>query len=1145
MSVPAAGSTTESKGAPRSSGVRASAVRAPLLQRECSCAPGSGGCDACKKKPTAADAANAAKLQRFGAPAPRTATAPPVVNSVLNSPGQPLDASARSFMEPRFGQNFGGVRVHTDPQAAESARSVDAHAYTVGQHIVFDSGKYDPHSASGQRLLAHELAHTVQQRNAGPPPSVLALRETPEYNHLENEANSIASAVMSRGNVQAPRFAAPAMLSRAPKNSGAAPPPSPPATGKSKPVVTPEDRPTGDSKSAVQGAESARDWKPVTTPNLKAAKVKAYAVPQLKSGIVAVQMADPMQLPPEKGAVLDIWNQRATAGALEAIIEPGSGSVKTKAGLKQDRPSPDALQKIWLQKVGWLTSNANKYWKTAVGQNEPFPKADGKTCNVDHILELQFGGDNVPNNMQMLDGAENQGSGREIFADLKTTAESVKQALKDDNAVTGPFTDLLVHYDSAVLKRQADICKSCCQAEKKAVTMPKDVDLSKGESVNTKVTGTPHPLKAGGTEATVIVEDEKAKKIPLAESSIPENKNASTLISGFSLQEWEKPTKGGGTVESVLDTSSRFPESLKPDKSKKIKLTRAEDGTLKLPPGHPNLKFHFDYLSEGVFKELHIEDEKYVVGSGTIKPSISFLPPIDVQFDKERFWVGKAIPKDKLKLPIPGVKINKADIGLELAPQFKPSGDVEFSLDAGKRHILDGKISLSADANGLVATGDVQVSLPGVDNAAGHIEYRNRQWSGSAVIETTQLQSKFKYIKSGALSVVFNDQGMGATGKVTLDLPGTKGVDAELHYQSSTRHWLFKGKGVFEPPGLHPVTMAIVYDGESLDGEVDTSFTYKGIDGKIHVVYHNERFSGEGSLAINKGKAKGDMHVKMRQVGGHAKLSGDGNISYQVTDNLVASAGIEINEKEEVRLKGALEFPKPIKLFDPIKGDYKIFEIGVSIPIPGASIGPVGLEARIDGALSAGYQIGPGELRNTKIEAAFNPLDDKPDADVIFTSTLYIGGNAHITGRIDGSVALDAVIAEVAGGLSVTATASLDGHVASQVTLHYTKSKFEADANFELIAGLALDLALSAFVKARAGISIFSVETRKDWKLASYHYSSGLQLGMRLKKPIHYVSGESLQLPSADDIEWIKPDIDPEDVLQKVFGGSDSKEEEA
>ena len=141
-------------------------------------------------------------------------------------------------------------------------------------------------------------------------------------------------------------------------------------------------------------------------------------------------------------------------------------------------------------------------------------------------------------------------------------------------------------------------------------------------------------------------------------------------------------------------------------------------------------------------------------------------------------------------------------------------------------------------------------------------------------------------------------------------------------------------------------------------------------------------------------------------------------------------------------------------------------------------------------------------------------------------------------------MALDAFVAEVAGGLSITATASLDGHVSSEVTLHYQKSRFEADAKFEAMMGLAIDLALSAFVKAKAGISVFSVETRKDWTLASFHYDSGLKAGMRLKKPLHYASDQPLQLPSADDIEWIKPDIDTSDILGRLFNKAPSKEAE-
>lgn len=89
--------------------------------------------------------------------------APPIVHDVLNSSGQRLDAATRSFMEPRFGRDLSSVRIHTDRQAAESARAVNARAYTVGNSVVFGRGEYAPQSAEGRRLLAHELAHTMQQ----------------------------------------------------------------------------------------------------------------------------------------------------------------------------------------------------------------------------------------------------------------------------------------------------------------------------------------------------------------------------------------------------------------------------------------------------------------------------------------------------------------------------------------------------------------------------------------------------------------------------------------------------------------------------------------------------------------------------------------------------------------------------------------------------------------------------------------------------------------------------------------------------------------------------------------------------------------------------------------------------------------------
>ena len=133
----------------------------PPLQRKCACggsAGAEGECEECKAEKT---------LQRKAAGAVETAVAavaPPIVHDVLRLPGQPLDAATRSFFEPRFGHDFSRVRVHADALAGDSAKAVNAHAYTAGNDIVFDSGRYAPTGAEGRKLLAHELAHTIQQR---------------------------------------------------------------------------------------------------------------------------------------------------------------------------------------------------------------------------------------------------------------------------------------------------------------------------------------------------------------------------------------------------------------------------------------------------------------------------------------------------------------------------------------------------------------------------------------------------------------------------------------------------------------------------------------------------------------------------------------------------------------------------------------------------------------------------------------------------------------------------------------------------------------------------------------------------------------------------------------------------------------------
>lgn len=143
---------------------------------------------------------------------------PSLVKDVVNSGGgAPLDRDTRGFMESRFGADFGDVRVHTDGKAGESAQSVQAHAYTVGNDIVFQSGKYAK-SESGQRTLAHELTHVIQQRS-GPvagTPAPSGIKISHPSDSFEQAAESNADRVMSSNAITAsmPSAAGPAPVQR-------------------------------------------------------------------------------------------------------------------------------------------------------------------------------------------------------------------------------------------------------------------------------------------------------------------------------------------------------------------------------------------------------------------------------------------------------------------------------------------------------------------------------------------------------------------------------------------------------------------------------------------------------------------------------------------------------------------------------------------------------------------------------------------------------------------------------------------------------------------------------------------------------------------------------------------------------------------
>lgn len=205
-------SSKQTQAQTKSSAMPLPLAQGSMLQRKCACGNhtvAGGECDGCAMK----------RLQRASKNISNVADVPPIVHEVLRSSGQPLDTTTRAFMEPRFGHDFSHVRLHTDAKAAESARAVNALAYTVGRDVVFGAGQYQTRTTTGRQLLAHELTHVVQQTgrlqrlSIGVEPEVVIGREDDE---LEREADDAARKMDEDERTPVLRRATAARLQRAP-----------------------------------------------------------------------------------------------------------------------------------------------------------------------------------------------------------------------------------------------------------------------------------------------------------------------------------------------------------------------------------------------------------------------------------------------------------------------------------------------------------------------------------------------------------------------------------------------------------------------------------------------------------------------------------------------------------------------------------------------------------------------------------------------------------------------------------------------------------------------------------------------------------------------------------------------------------------
>lgn len=1081
------------------------ARRGLVLQRKCACGASAGPqaeCDGCASKKALQRHTNTTHAE------PQRGI-PDSVNRVLMQPGRPLDADTRGFMESRFGNDFSAVRVHDDSAANASAHDVDAHAYTVGQDIVFGAGQYQPQTDSGRYLLAHELAHTVQQQGLQRSGISNLTDFGPDYRRLEHEADLAADRVM-RGDslVQRGLSAGGLRLSRAKKADA-------------KPSARSDD--DGKGEFTYNTTTYNREIS-LTTDQVP---VKAKSKDSKFTTSVAEYEVDTLVLPAQKGEdalqvykknIKEVWSAYTWSG----------GPIPA-ARSREARDPTETLQRNWLKRHDHaLNKAAHQRWEM-VGGAGVFPRLPtGPTCEVDHIQELQVGGTNAPENLQLLDKVDNAASGGLIQQQLKYLAEA---AFEDAKQALGRRPKRIELSFKNVEPSGKGGCTLCCELGKrfanKSITEKQDAVL------------VDYPVQLDGSkkEYKLKIPADRSKSVPLG----PQNAAFANSVKGITFETFVRDPQGKGHDKLIASIDSKTISDRLSSKSE-LKLNVGVNGLITLPKVQ-NLKWDFKGASPGVFTSVSMGAEG-LSAEGTLRPSIPFLPVLGVSLTPTTFRVGKGL--DQIKSPIPGVKVTEASLGIELAPAFKPVGSLTLEFGGAKKLAM-AKLSASVDESGLVFGGDLFVYLPGIDEAKGSVSYKDQQWTGAVHVESSKMQGKIPFVKSGAVDVFLKGGKVDASGKIFLQLPGENEAVIELAY--SNARWLFRGHGKIKVknPYLEPIEASLSYDGDLFIAKGRAGFKFSALQGTVDATYEHragkELIYGKGDIAINKGRAQGNILVELHP---NHKVTGKGRLSYEIKKGMVATATIIVDEQQKITFDGELSFPdiQLFRRFPEKEEDNTIFKAEGSIPIPGASIGPIGLKVKLWGSLGYYYYVGPGVLTGVKAAVKFSPFEKDPDFSFNLKAKASVPAGGGIRGKVGADVVIDALIAEVGGGLNVEASAGLEGKVELGGEIGYSKEKFSVDASAYIGGQVVLAAKLNARVYAEAGVWKFKVRTEKTWELLGGKFDTGLSLGVRM--PLHYDSVDGFRMPKLSDIKPEPADLklSPSKMLSSLFGNASSAEKE-
>jgi hypothetical protein len=981
--------------------------------------------------------------------------------------GRPLDTGTRGAMQDGFGRDFSSIRVHDDARAHDNARSLGARAYAAGDHIVFGEGAFRPETQRGRALIAHELAHSVQQGGVQMKAdgTIPAARDA----ELEAQADRAALDVTAGRRVSALHSIGRPAIFRADGD--------PPAAA---PATTPE------------AAGSATDLPPDVevieeTPRGTGATVLVVSLPLLT-------------LPRVKGK--GDWVQKAysaIATGNRLVFNPIFDGPGTTIRAFMEKPG-DKYKDIWLNNYGFTDlKGLGKGIRTAVAADPALDatlqkpgvetivkgfelgKLPSAGCDIDHIVEKQVGGTSVSGNLQLLVSDKNQESGRETYNFL--VAET-KRILEPNRKFVKTFQ--IRYKDVKVLDDVED-------ASFHIETLLRTGQVKGAAEVMKKAEGIPIQLVAGGASEVVRVR---------AAGSTPVDAAERRLISGMRFINYlrtpgSSPTKGTDKVEAEL-----LSKPVLPGKGKGITLTAtitpaptpaADDPSagasaaekaaasevrkLTLDPvANKDIKFYYPYLSEGTFTKLEVDENRNLIGEGVITPSVKFLGPLKVKFGPDTLALVQDINTDAINSsafikPISSMfRFTNGSVSIDLV-KFKPQGTMDMELGPRGKPVILGTVAAKEEGGQFVMTGTLQPggSIPGIKEAKGEVSYRSDTgWAGALSANTTTIPNSEASVKLGFKEDkgAFRPYAEGAI-KTTI-----RNSTLKLNVAWGGGSVTYSGGVKIEKP--FPMIDSVNLNGRYNEGVIwltgEAPITWRSISSTLTVVYSRKdgeegKFSGTATFAIKTEKADGSVTLNYNEDG---SFSGKGTVSYQITKDIRPTLGVEL-KAGKVRMFGEVALKDiPLTRMWPAPNGGKLdFIKGVGAKFPFPLPPPlVGVSAFIEIRASAGlgYGVGPLTLKGIVFKGELYPLEDDPKVLASVKGKLVVPAYAEIWGTFGAYVGLEVLAgaAGVKGGIDVTPSLRVTGETGIETIAEYKDQAFtfyaEAFARGQMEAGLKVDL---------------------------------------------------------------------------------------